>query len=462
MGNLEKDKEEILSKIEQSYELIKNNKNRPQGESEEQIVKHVKAMLILLAAIDSENFYTTDTKLVKEVYDLALQIIKLELLTNGTSSILNWIKSHKLASFCLNKEIQRDIEKLDNSSIANEIMKSQLKEIQMSDGSCPYVNDGIILYIALQEKYVNLNSYEEQLLNVYKRVLETQTLAKRKEDECSVELNRTYKIKEKIANIDIGKEIGILASSLALLIGLSAGIFHSLITPHKLYKTEKEIYSTSDVIQTSLAPSYEKKIPEFHGIAEIIYEPWQEQPNKPGFYKRYITTYRLNEIPEYDLQDYLQLSESERRSTTTCNRTPEFSQSLDYSYSDNIVEIVEMNQSKNSPIYDGDVPSKIVALSLSIATPIMVLYAVAGIEYYSKKELIMAILKELLDKLEEKETCKKEYDELMKKIKRDQEAFSRLYENSAAYREEFKKLYEEYESQIENSDIKELYLKLGK
>ena len=313
---------QVLVKIYFRISSLDNEVKKSIDYSSEKIDLYVEeSKKILEESNHIKNASLSETKKITlDIYNAIYEVIKLELLANGKSSLLNYMLSNKIGLEFLNDLVREDIELLKQKDLYNSEVEKYVNEVSKEGIDYTYANEELILSITLllddrvnnrlKNRKVEL---KEEIDNFDKEKEENEN----KKDELEEKrYNKSRRHTRNRAQASIGAIILALTC-----IGYKA--FPALTKREctdVTYKTTREAYDTvSD--ETRSEEIYGKKDKdEFTKLK--VYGP----VNEDG--KREVTSYSLSDLEFDDLSEY-----TEAISDSTSYKSRE---TIDYSFGEQL------------------------------------------------------------------------------------------------------------------------------
>lgn len=419
--------------------------------SNEQIKIYASTAINLLKQIQSSDtrVYNSEKMIVEKVYLLAYNIIQFEIIANSKSILLEWVKSNNTASSYINNLIFQDLILLE-PKITNDIIKEALNGIITSEINSSYLNESLILFIAMQ-KNSSLEYIENILLTIIKDITESEELMKKCRKENNDLIYKISELKKTIKKSHIYKELGLTVSLIAFLAGLKYGGEKAVkLIGHNEYKTNVEYFSTEDYAKAPVYPEYMPKISNFEETILTAYDVWRQEKIFYGEYQREITTYNLSNIDLDALEDYLDYDFSELSAQKSITEKAE---ELDVNelYDKAIVEITRLTQDESTKTF---VPNEelqdVVLIVLSIIGA-----SLTGIEGYF-------ILKSIIKKLKDNHNTVILEKEKVHEYTVGLENYKKLSAENEEFKKRFIEMYQKFSQFIENKNIKEEYKRILK
>ncbi len=266
--------------------------------SEEKIDMYVEeSKKILEESNHIKNASLSETKKITlDIYNAIYEVIKLELLANGKSSLLNYMLSNKIGLEFINDLVREDIELLKQKDLYNSEVEKYVNEVSKDGIDYTYANDELILSIALLlDNRVNnrLRNRKVELKEEIDKIAEKSEENEEIKDELE---EKRYKKSRRRTRNKAQASIGAIILALTC-IGYKA--FPALTKSEcteVTYKTTREAYDTiSDETRTEETYGNKDKS-EFTKLK--VYGPVREDG------KREVTVYSLSDLEFDDLSEY--------------------------------------------------------------------------------------------------------------------------------------------------------------
>ena len=286
--------------------------------------------------------YESERNVVERIYRLAYNVIKSELIKEGRSYVLDWIKNDRVASSYINDLIVMDIALLDEEAITNDVIKDTLSTLKRDIKNSSYLEEGLILFLAFQDEQ-NLGKIESSLLEIMKDITISDERVKTMEEDNASLQQKMDSLKRAIKESRIYKDFGVAVSLVAILVGLRFGAEKAAaFIGHTEYKTYVDYFSTEVDAEKPEYPEYMKKISGFGKTTLTAYDVWRQENIFYGEYQRNIVTYNLTKVELDSLEDFASLDFSKitsRTDTETCEELD-----VNELYDKAIVEIIRLRQ----------------------------------------------------------------------------------------------------------------------
>ncbi len=410
------------------------------GESE-----YSSAVIMLLKTINSSDTrpFHTEENVIKKIYDVAYEIIKMELLQSGNSKVLLWVKEDEVASSFIADLIRKELEELKASS--NESFLSDVfDDIASFSISSNCLNEELILFLALQNG-VTKKKVEEALALIVQEMFNKKGTQDKMVANIEQLRNTLVEIKERIKGGHIYKELGIMLALVGVLFASKYGI-DKLITKvgHTEYRTYPDYYTNVEGEFAPTFPEYMQKIKGFESVELTAYSPWVRSDVFYGDYERQIRTYDLTKENIGELEDALNLDFPNLR----CDIDTETRSDIDSSelYTDAIIEILRLKQDESDNKF---IPHEEDQALISVITTIVL--CVLGC--VGEGLTIFSLVSKIKEKLSDKRTFTKHDKELITLL----ENYRSLCEQNEGFRNRFIEMYERVSKYCESAQLNNTY-----
>lgn len=382
MKSLDKINDRITSEYEEYHKIytdLKYIQERLKENENIELSTIVSNTLSLLKRMrySSTIDYEQERKIVEEVYQVVYQVMKIELVSLGTDTILNEVKNHEQDISYITKLIKEEGLKLQDS---NKQIQLKLREIdKYGFDNTYYLDKDLIKTLALLENPNLLSPIKDNFLTKlenYQDVLNKIQKGNQLNEKGKERVLELKKINKKLSYQKLGKKI-----SLCINLGLLAvALFHEIkfsknLAVDTVYKTTTIVYDSSNPNQGEVVTKEEYVKEMENSIHLVEYSPW----DRPGYfrskYKRTVYTYfkdsnrssNFNLWGLYDnLEEYLS---SDLKNVLIYNETTESSTEIPEdlnSYSENKYVITQVKQDR-SMVDKKDSPVKFILISGSFS-----------------------------------------------------------------------------------------------
>lgn len=438
----------------------------------EQVKAFAKAIITLLNSVNYSDtrFYDTEKGIVEELYALAYLLIKKEVVLFNDSTILAWVKSNPIAVNFINQAVQDDILLLSKDSKKKSKLDVLVAECLKNGFGSTFLDIDILKYIASFSN-VDMKVVMSTLEKLYNEI---EDLRKDKFNGENVvnSLTRSNKeIKKDIIINDFFKNIALVMASTAACVGIVVGSFafsnrNSYIP---LYMTYKDIYSSSENVQTPNAPEYMEKLEEGKDTVLIEYTPWEKYNYTNGGegYTRDITTYDLSPVQVEDYEDYLDI-DYKVLCEGTYNTDSTIKIDLDRLYDEAILEVVHYTQDMNDVTNGGKSyfwKPLILGIAIDMVTLLITYLLTFERDYEGNRtgyNFLIGRLKKTIIYYNEWKNNRHNYKENGIKLKKALEELKDICAKNEEVRKLFLDILARYESQLPNGTKKDKFLTLAR
>lgn len=412
----------------------------------EKITAFARATIALINQIQSSDTRAYESKkaVVEKIYNLAYNIIKQELIITGHSSVLDYVKNDDISSSYINSLIEAEVSLLDEESFTNEVIKDTLSTIKQDIENCSYLDEGLILFLALQNQQ-NSEKLEHYLLEIIKELRESDRRVEQSQYNNSELENKLSRLADSIKKSKIYKEVGLTVSLIALFAGLEYGITKSAaFIGHKEYKTTVDFFTTAEEVEKPAFPEYMKKVSDFSTTTLTAYDVWRQENIFYGEYQREIVTYDLSNAELKSLDDFLSIDFSQMSPRTT----KETADKLDAEelYDEAIVEIIRYTQDQEDTQFVPNEDLKKVYIVLASCIAAILCGLGEGFALRSIYKKMKTSKNSIIDR---KET--------LNQLQESLEAYKRLCAENEEFANRFLTMYQKISQYVKNHEIKEEY-----
>lgn len=305
------------------------------------------AIIRLLEMINSSDTrpFHAEENVVKKVYDVAYEIIKMEILQFGKSKTLSWVKEDELTSSIIANLVEKELEEVKDSNQID-LLKGVFDDISSFTVSPNRLNEELILFLALQNGTTR-RRVEVALAKIVQELMEKKDFLDKTVGDSAEIRDRLHELREKIKGSHIYNRIAIMIGLVGILIAGKHFIDNTTAKiGHFEYKTTPGYYTNQEGKTPPNFPEYMEKIPGFESLTFTAYSPWQRKEVFYGDYQRKILTYDLSGKNIGELSEVLDFDfEKLKHGTKTETR-----EELDPSelYTDAIIEILRLEQDENN------------------------------------------------------------------------------------------------------------------
>ena len=422
------------------------------------IAENIIGLLKTINASDTKS-YASEKRIVERLYHFAYLFIKIELRKQGTSKVLYWAKDDPCATSFINSEVQKDLDSLSDREKSNPQIKKILASAKAQGLDFSYLNEALILCIAIQNDDIVLNKVREELLEIIKELKALVKSLEKESNKVNILDDQVASLKQKLQKKSIVKDSIKMVASLSIIAGIVFGSYqvarHIIKTPR--YMTTNDTYSISDNLQTPSISEYQSLIGEDDTPETYIieYSPWERESFLEEF-TREVTTYDVSNVEYENLEDYLQLnlydlgilgeSETETKESLTPSDL----------YNDEIREVER--------IYQDVLDVKYEPANFSIKT-LLIFYVVWYLvdKYISKclkTETITDYIKDFSKRNKKRKELKEAYLDQEHRLKEALDNFKTLLSKNDKARARFIELYQKYAPFLQDDNLEQNYQKL--
>lgn len=399
---------------------------------------------------------TTDTRpfeekkgLVEKIYNLAFEIIQFELIADGKSRVLDWVKTQPVIKSFMNSIVERRLSALSEKTLARSVIKNTINSVKSQSFNASFLNEEIILYLAFRNRK-NREQVKRCLYDLLNEIdlkaheIHTQTVAR-------IEVNRRISsLKIDIKEAHIYKQVGILVGLIAALVCSEIVINHEAAKiGHDEYRTDVEIITTSEKF-TPKFPQYMPKIGDYYYKELTIYGLWNQKNGFYGDYVRNVESYNITDKNINTPEDFKNLNwfrklfieKEDKKETKPSIDTDEL-------YDQAYVEIITYSQNPNDHRFVPD-EEKSVAF-LVILSIIICGFISTGIVFD---------LKSLIRHLKHKSTWKKELSDCEYKLEECVLLYKKLCQENEQFRKKFIATYDRLLKFFNDKELTEHYKNL--
>ncbi len=399
---------------------------------------------------------TTDTRpfeekkgLVEKIYNLAFEIIQFELIADGKSRVLDWVKTQPVIKSLMNSIVERRLSALSEKTLARSVIENTINSVKSQSFNASFLNEEIILYLAFRNRK-NREQVKRCLYDLLNEIdlkaheIHTQTVAR-------IEVNRRISsLKIDIKEAHIYKQVGILVGLIAALVCSEIVVNHEAAKiGHDEYRTDVEIITTSEKF-TPKFPQYMPKIGDYYYKELTIYGLWNQKNGFYGDYVRNVESYNITDKNINTPEDFKNLNwfrklfieKEDKKETKPSIDTDEL-------YDQAYVEIITYSQNPNDHRFVPD-EEKSVAF-LVILSIIICGFISTGIVFD---------LKSLIRHLKHKSTWKKELSDCEYKLEECVLLYKKLCQENEQFRKKFIATYDRLLKFFNDKELTEHYKNL--
>lgn len=299
-------------------------------------------LLEMINSSDTRPFHEEQV-VVSKIYEVAYEIIKMEILQSGNSKTLIWFRENEVASNSLVELIEKELEKVKSSGESS-LLNDLLKEIN-SYVRPNLLNEELILFLALQNG-ANRKRVEVALAHIVEDLMNEKSIQDKLIKDIEDIRKRLVEIKERLQKSHAYKRIGIMLGLAGILLGIKFGADKGISKiGHMEYRTYSEYYSNVEGKTAPNFPEYMEEIEGFESVKLTAYDPWRRRNIFFGDYLRSTATYDLTHLNIGELSEALELNFDQ----INCDTQTEYTKELDSSevYTDAIIEILRLTQDES-------------------------------------------------------------------------------------------------------------------
>lgn len=278
---------------------------------EEQIKAYSKGVIGLLKQINESDTraYSKEVSIVNFVYDLAYSVLKLELAISGQSDVFDFVKNDDVSASYMNSLVAKDIASLNKKFGINEAIQDSILEIKKQGSWCSYLDKKLLLYIALQSNNFSKESMENKLDKLYAAIKDNHEKMMQSapgsigNEQKLRELKKRKQLQRKAI-----KYFAIWLGGVLFLTHVKSMAFKAITenVGQKVYRTNSDFYSNSDLVSAPVYPDYMEAIDGFEKTTLKVYDRWYWNIHT-GEHSRKIRTYDLNNVELENLSDIMEM-----------------------------------------------------------------------------------------------------------------------------------------------------------
>lgn len=438
----------LASSLQESLKAKKFN--------EEMVEKMANVVIVALRNINNSDTRPLDSErlIVESLYNVAFEIMKLEVRFFNKSKIVAWAKDNQVGYLHLNNLVRDYIDAIsDKPKKLNEL----LCEIHAREGSdADYLNIDLLRLLVSADLKEEAKRVSSELAKLQKEIKEyDKEIENAKSDAKGSERDlegQREKRKEKLKYI--GK-VFIYAAVIAALIPTYFKV-SPLMTRQEHYKTVIEQYSSNEeaLPVDAVTEEYRKKADDSITIKKYEAWEWTEHVLDSDRFERTVTTYELEDLYLEDLQSYKTLDlEALKIKGETSTETKESLIPQDL-YEDVIISIERIIQDEDDSITVENKAATIgVALGLWAATVIAL-----GLTFcWLYDEFDMGLFEDLYWIKKGDYPSKKVLNEKLRILKEKLEKIEALKKSRTDLEDKFQEIYHLYAENITDENLKKTY-----
>ena len=430
-------------------------------------------IIIILKNINYDNTHILNEAVINKLYDLVYEIIKLELIYEGKSSLFVFCLNNTLSEHYLNFTIKKDIEKYQKENNQDEMLDLMLAKLDVKGVDRSYLDENLIIYLML-------NKNEDYQTKIIDKLNHLRDKLRDNEELLDSEQGKIFNLRKNIESIktNILGEISYIMANIAVFAGISVGSYFLSNKDVYEYEVDSEIYSTSNMIQTDVPNVTNKK--EKDHTSFYVYEPWRYDKETKK-YVRDVTTYNFTKKSEEafkglfnniangiedskvfnsnmqldTLNDVLELfSDSSSLSPKTKKETKK-ELTMDDIYNESIKELIIIKQDPNKKTYVGQ---DFIIWRLLLF--LLIGYVVLILNNLVDEKLLHLSFISAFGRIKEKINNKKEKKKLIEELKEEAKLIKKYADNNEEYREAFLNLYQKFNPYLQAKEFDDEYTKL--
>ena len=282
-----------LSKISFKCETIKTKLNDNEADTDE-LYEFLKSLIN--DAHNIKDDFNISNNTIHEVYQIAYEVIKIELIKHGKSKLLEYIKENDKGIEFINDFVREDLEKIDMKDLSNQFIKVRLNEL-LKDG-LNYADEKLILAILFKTDSRILKFVESRIAELEKKYDETyykEYNAYEKSDKASREKAKLSEQMRKNKKKKIMNAIFVAYFTFAMIYAKTQRTFENSCTTNN-YENINSTYSTISGIEDSTSEMVYDK-----GSNTVILQEYGEVSSSG---QRILTTYDMSDISLDSTKEY--------------------------------------------------------------------------------------------------------------------------------------------------------------
>ena len=303
--------------------------------------KEIEKLLVDARTINISSL-TKGSELVKNIYRTAYEIIKIELIQNGVSKLLNDMIKNQMGIEFINDFVREDLENIDLTDDYNSDIKKRIDELSAKGINYSYADERLILSILIRSDsrvIDNINNKLEQLelkKSIYSKSNDNFIIAANNIEKSMEETKRKLKISR------------IKSLSMAFIMLINFGIYKAGSAISKVSNTDTQYMTTREVYDTISGETRISEELEYKsGSNEVIVKKYGEV-SKSG--SRKVVEYKLSDVELENIEDYVDYDLSGKTHTDSSKEYSMAEQLSKDSYT-----IVEKKTYSNEPIINFNV-----------------------------------------------------------------------------------------------------------
>lgn len=315
-------------------------------DSKEEVKSYANEIIESLKSIkfSSTIHYSDEKKIVEKIYDVAYRIIKLEIMTMGSSQVYEYIKKYDVDTYFLDNCIRKEIEAINLKDEKNKKIKEKTYELSRNGLDANYFDIELIKLLICNSNDIDLKENIIKELNSLKKELNDIARTYNKALlECS---NCLSKEKRTLIDLEIWrKRILIRVTSTVVSLGVIVGGLFGINYLVKKTSTNQVYPKTT----TTYSDEYGKDVSEGYSLVEsdeqdkTYIKVYRELIDEIGADFRDIYTYDVSDVYLDNIENYLNLDYSKldyEKDTVRINQG-------DYSNQNGYVEVIQTTIDRN-------------------------------------------------------------------------------------------------------------------
>ncbi len=158
-------------------------------DSKEEVKSYANEIIESLKSIkfSSTIHYSDEKKIVEKIYDVAYRIIKLEIITMGSSEVYEYIKKYDVDTYFLDNFIRKEIETINLKDEKNKKIKEKIYELSRNGLDANYFDIELIKLLMCNSNDIDLKEIIIKELNSLKKEIhDTVEIHNRFESRCLI------------------------------------------------------------------------------------------------------------------------------------------------------------------------------------------------------------------------------------------------------------------------------------
>ena len=419
----------------------------------------------ILKSINNSNtlYYEDERKIIEKIYDTAYKIIKLEIITNGSSNVYDYIKKYDTHLYFINDVVLKEINRLNLKDDKYSRIKEKIYEIKSNGIDQSYFDLGLIkLLLCYDDNNEFKNNIYIELNNILKEIEDNTKNAFEKNKDNEEIRNIIENIKDYISYLkkDICKKTLSVFLSLFITLGIGLGIHKvskklSIIKCYQMttttYSKENGLKKEEKLINKNTVDARPLTVIKEYGI-------WKKT-DVQGNLKRYIKSYDVSTYEFDNIEDYLNYDLDYYDVKAKKTHETESQHDITNLYKEKYIE-VEQNHIDKQEIIEQ------YSLAFHIFTEIMLYVGyiiIICVTYHNKtenyKNTILSNIEEIIDNIKKLKSDNEKKRKHLEQLKINIEELYQIINDNKELMQKFNKLYEENKYLLNNTN--ELYEKFN-